>query len=308
VKRTSALAVVAAVALSTAFASEASAQPAVRDVAAEDLFRQGRELLEQKRYAEACEKLAASQKLDPAVGTLFSLGACYEGAGRLASAWFAYREAASLSAQRGDRRRADAQGRADALEPRLAHIAVRLHDAGSDVKVTLDGEPIVSEALPTPLPVDVGAHRLEVRGDEAYSVTVEVKDNAATATVVVPTLVHPKTPPAPEMERVGAWKHTLGLGLVAAGGVAITAGAILGMQAIVKGRDVHAACPSGATCSDHGAVQSNGTAETFADAATVLLPAGAVAVLGGGFLLLQKIELRPVVTERSARLHASFAW
>jgi hypothetical protein len=288
--------------------STARAQPAVRDVAAEDLFRQGRELLEQRRYAEACEKLAASQKLDPAVGTLFSLGACYEGAGRLASAWFAYREAASLAAQRGDRRRADAQARADALEPRLAHIAVRLHDAGGDVRVTLDGDPIVSEALPTPLPVDVGAHRVEVRGDEGYAVTVDVKADATTVTVVVPTLVHPKVPAAPEMQRVGAWKHALGLGLVAGGGVAITTGAILGMQAIVKGRDVHAACPSGPTCSDHGAVQSNGTAETFADAASVLIPAGAAAVLGGGFLLLQKIELRPVVTERSARLHAAFAW
>jgi hypothetical protein len=291
-----------------ASAPSASAQPAVRDVAAEDLFRQGRELLEQKRYGEACEKLAASQKLDPAVGTLFSLGACYEGAGRLASAWFAYRGAASLAAQRGDRRRVGAQEKADALEPQLAHIAFRLQGGGAAVTVTIDGEPIVSEALPTPLPVDVGAHRVEARGDEAYAVTVEVKANATTVTVVVPTLVHPKAPPPPEMQRVGEWKHTLGLGLVASGGVALTVGALLGMQAIVKGRDVHSACPGGSSCSNQDAVHTNGTAQTFADAATVLLPVGGLVALGGGFLLLQRVELRPVVSERSAGLDAGWVW
>src|SRR5512139_3095133 len=69
-------------------------QPSREDqAAAEALFLQGGKLKAQGKIEEACNKWAASQRLDPAVGTLLFLGDCYEALGRTASAWATFTEA-----------------------------------------------------------------------------------------------------------------------------------------------------------------------------------------------------------------------
>ena len=59
---------------------------------AEALFQQATKLMDEKRYGEACEKLAGSQDLDPALGTMLYLADCYEHAGRSASAGALFHE------------------------------------------------------------------------------------------------------------------------------------------------------------------------------------------------------------------------
>ena len=50
--------------------------------AAQSLFDEGRRLMGEAKYADACPKLAESQKLDPGVGTQFHLADCYEHLGQ----------------------------------------------------------------------------------------------------------------------------------------------------------------------------------------------------------------------------------
>jgi hypothetical protein len=296
--------------LGLAGAADARAQPAPNAVAAEEMFRDGRALLEKGRFAEACAKLDASEKLDAAVGTLFSLGECYEGQSRLASAWFAYRGAAALATQRGDPRRAMAQRLAEALDPRLARIAIHLAAGSGDVAVTLDGGRIVPDALGTPLPVDPGPHRVEARAAVSWSTVAQVPDNGALVEVEIPRLA--ASPPGGQ-GTVGstgaAWKRPLALALVGTGAATVAVGAVFGMQAIVKGRDANRACPDGPACADAGAVHDSGLGKTYADLSTVLIPVGAaLATVGGVLLLTSRASVETTASPTAARLDVRWTW
>ena len=285
------------------------AQPAANAVAAEELFRKGRELLEEKRFAEACPKLEASQKLDPAVGTQFSLGQCYQGESRLASAWFAYRGAAAIAAQKGDRRRITAQTAADAIEPHLAHLLVHLAPDQGPIDLSIDGDRVVPEVLANPFPVDPGEHRVEAKGRHTWSKTVDVPSNDVKVDVNVPLVETAEQGALEEARRASnTTKNTWGLVLLDAGAAIAVAGGVIGAQAIVKGRDVNRDCPgNGSTCTDQSAVNENGTAKTYATVATVLLPVGVVAAAAGGVLLWTgRASVAASVTPTSGYLSASW--
>src|SRR5271156_4573673 len=81
--------------------SVASAGAQSNSAMAESLFRDGKKLLEERRFDEACPKFKESSRLGPASGVELALGLCYEGQGKTASAWGAYVTAASLARRDG---------------------------------------------------------------------------------------------------------------------------------------------------------------------------------------------------------------
>ena len=151
-RRTARIAALAVAALATA--STASAQ-SDNKVAAEALFQEAHRLIEAGHYPEACEKLASSQRLDPAVGTLVNLAHCYEKVGRTATAWGTYREAIAAARQAGQIERERAARRAaDALEPALPRLTIAVSPQVDDAKpeIKRDGVPILPDLGATPCP------------------------------------------------------------------------------------------------------------------------------------------------------------
>src|SRR5512139_1741852 len=74
--------VAAAFALLANLAASAARAQASDKAAAEALFDEGRKLMAEGKYAAACAKLEASQKLDAGVGTQLNLADCYEKSGK----------------------------------------------------------------------------------------------------------------------------------------------------------------------------------------------------------------------------------
>src|SRR5882724_4922471 len=107
--------------------------------AAEALFRQGRAAAQSQDFSTACAKFRESNRLDPAVGTVFNIADCEEKLGRLATSWTLFQEVVQRLPP-ADNRRAIAEQRAGKLEPRVPKLSIRLARSDrSDVTVRRDG-------------------------------------------------------------------------------------------------------------------------------------------------------------------------
>lgn len=162
--------------------------------AAEALFDDAKKLMEAKRYPEACKKFADSQKLDPGVGTLLNLGRCYKENGQTASAWSAYREAASQARAEGQSDREDlARDEAAQLEPRLTKLVIEVSPPTASLQgleIKRDGAAVPQGLWGVPAPVDPGVRSLDVTAPGKKPVHLEVRTEGAGATskVVIPPL------------------------------------------------------------------------------------------------------------------------
>ncbi|MGE0323874.1 MAG: type IV pilus biogenesis/stability protein PilW [Polyangiaceae bacterium] len=156
-------------ALSAGLASSAIAQTSHADgaadaAAAQSLFDEGKALLAQGKTESACQKLQASQRLDPAPGTQFHLAACYEKLGRTASAWALYLEVAAAAKSKG---RADAEKaareRAEALAGALAKLSIDVPDSSKlpGLVVKRDGAEVSETLYGNAVAVDPGKHVIE---------------------------------------------------------------------------------------------------------------------------------------------------
>lgn len=171
----------------------ALAQSGSDKATAESLFQEARALVAEGRYAEACPKLLASQKLDPGVGTLLNLGDCYENNGQTASAWAQFVEAEAAARKAGDPRRAEAaHARATALEGRLSRLTINVPAPAQvqGLEVKRDFTPIDRALWGAAMPVDPGNRLVAASapGRKKWTMTVRIDEVRPNATVDVPVL------------------------------------------------------------------------------------------------------------------------
>jgi hypothetical protein len=282
------------------------------EAAAEVLFREAQGLFDEGRFAEACPKFAASQRLDPGLGTLLNLARCYESEGRTASAWLAYVELVPIAERAGQPDRARiARERIEALQPRLMRLRLVVPAQVADMVVELDGDVVAPAAYQTAIPVDRGKHVIEAHapGTKPWSTEVTLGEEGETVALEVPSLeaepVPPPTPPLPRPAPVPtapivaqpapvseptndsglAWKVgagvTAGIGLVAIG---VGAGFAADASSAWK-RAEEAGCGAGA-CPTTESQASSEQAGRSADVATGMLVGGSLVAAAGLVLFL----------------------
>jgi hypothetical protein len=288
-----AIALTCIVALVVSVAKRADADDRVAGAVA--LWREGRALLQQKRYAEACDRFTRSQELDPSAGALFNLGDCNEKQGKIASAWSAYTEAETLAASKpgsaNQQHAKDAHDAAERLLPRLSRLQIVVDIKTTGMAVSRNGRVIEPAALNVVLPVDAGPQAIAATAPDhrAWTTTIEVVEGATT-TVHVPELeALPKTIVTPHVEPTDKTRSHMALGLEIGGGALTVAGLAFGGIAISKWSSVTDECQNAICRSEairRAQTPDRDSASTFATVSTIGIGVGLVALAVGVVLQL----------------------
>ena len=337
-----ALGVVLAGSSVNAYAQTTSADAAM----AQSLFDEGRRLMAAQKFAEACPKLAESQRLDPALGTLLNLAVCHERSGRTATAWSELHDAMSIAKREG---RADrvkyARDRIDAIEPHLSRLTITRAAGGpSSLEVRIDDAVFGEAALGTAVTIDPGVHRIEARaaGKKAWKTEVTIGADADRKAIEIPVLQDAPVADGPpndalppdDASHAGAssmrvdpqsahasasTRRTIGYTVGAVGLVAIGVGVVAGLEAANKWNVRRDNCPSDA-CNAVG-LDADKSARRWATIADIGIGAGIAGVAVGTILVLtghakstvaaasvSRFQIVPIVGADRAELGASLRW
>jgi len=283
--------------------------------AAQALFDQAQALMTQQRWSEACPKLEESQRLDPGGGTLLHLAACREHEGKTATAWAVYQDALASAKRDGRKDRAKiAQGRIDALSPRLRRLRVKV--APNDKKlagfrVLRDETPIGAALWGDPFPVDPGPHTITATADgyKTWSTTIDVPERGGETTVEIPELdadpgagtgeAPPKPEEPPSRRRVedatrGDVQRTVGLALGGVGVAGVVVGGVFGALALSRTQTADDNCtgPQKDRCNAAG-VEAGNESASFGNISTLAFIAGGAFAVGGAVLYFTAPEHGP---------------
>ena len=173
----------------TSFAASARAQTPAEQMLAQSLFDEGRALMEQKRYAEACPKLAESQRLDPGGGTLLNLAICHEQEGRLATAFMELNAAVAQARKDNRQDRIDtANAHLASIDGRIPRLTIKVAQEEPGLEVFLDGTLVRKPAWNVATIVDPGPHVVDARAPNQrapFRMTIELAEGEHRAVEVV---------------------------------------------------------------------------------------------------------------------------
>jgi hypothetical protein len=130
--------------------------------AAEALFQEGRQAMEEGDLDAACEKFEASLVLEASSGTQLNLAACRAKQGRSATAWAHFVAAERLArTQRRADHELEASRRAQELQTELSYLTIRVSEPVPDLEVTRNGQRVASGVFGAKIPVDPGRFVIE---------------------------------------------------------------------------------------------------------------------------------------------------
>lgn len=306
---------IAALFLALTVVVPAHAQAQAGSAEAEQLFRDGKRLMQDKKYGEACAAFETSYKLDSVVATLLNLADCREKNGQLASAWGHFVDAERET--RGDSKRAGlnktAGTRAKALEPRLSYLTVSVPDESriEGLVILRNGVELDEGLWNRAVPVDGGEIVIAGRapGHEEWSTTAKVPNDSGKISVEVPrfkeirTLDKPVPPdsnpeqekpvpvePRPEGPGSGTFtgQRKIAVGIAIVGVAAVGFGGWMGVQAKDYDGQAFDLCPDASMpCADADeATALSERAGSRALYANIGFGVGAAAVIGAAVLWL----------------------
>lgn len=302
------------VAVTVASGSVASADKKER---ADALFKEGKKLMAEKRYADACTAFEESNKLDPGIGAQLNIARCYEEWGKLGRAFTTYQAAEKAARDANDKRAEDIQKLIAELDSQVPRLTVKLpKDAPKGFQVTMDKKPIT--VLGEAFVVDPGPKTLEWwvgDGPKKQKIVAVERGGESEVTLDVPkgTVVKPETgeggdgtgdgtgeekKPAPQKAVVpGRTQRIGGIALGGAGVLAIGVSSVMTLSARGKYNDALDMYCGGMTnmCNSQGLAITH-DARSTANTATVIFLVGVAAVGGGVALYL----LAPKASSASA--------
>jgi tetratricopeptide (TPR) repeat protein len=171
--------------------------PAFADKA-DEVFKQAKKLMAEKKYAEACPKFEKSYQLDPGIGGELNVGKCYEEWGKLGKAYRAYTEALKKAEEANDNRAEKIKKLVAQLEPQVPRLVIHIPpDADTaGLQVAIDGVSVTIEDLANPQLVDPGPKQIEYAlGSGARKTKIVPVERSGTSEI---TLDLPKTKAKPE--------------------------------------------------------------------------------------------------------------
>jgi hypothetical protein len=295
-----------------AVATPASAQS--DKAGAETLLHKAMKLETSRDYDRACPVFEESLRLYASLNTEYFLADCYEHAGKTATAWVDYLEVAEKAHAAGESaKERKARERAAQIEGKVPHLTVRVTDPVPGLKLARDGVEVGRAQWGVPMPVDSGSHAVIASASGYVTATVhaDVERDGAEASVTVPALeretapapssvpppaplsapmIPPTESPAPVAstgtpgQGQGHGQRIAGWVVGGAGVVALGVGGVLALTA-KSSYDGATGC-SASACTDPSGFETRNSARTQGNVATVVLIAGAAAVIGGGVLWL----------------------
>jgi hypothetical protein len=168
--------------------------------AARQVFNDGLDLEKKEQWADALAKFALVAKIKMTPQVRYHLARCHERLGRLVDALNGYELAAQEAKAMGDKARdvlENAPPRAAELRSRVAHVRIQVTGTVRSSRILLDGRAVSLALVDTLIPVDPGAHRIEVRRGADVTAERELQLAAAASETVALTIDDPVPSPPP---------------------------------------------------------------------------------------------------------------
>lgn len=262
---------------------------------ADQLFDQGKKMMAEKRYAEACAAFEKSFTLDPEIGGELNIARCYEEWGKLGRALTAYRKAKDMADHANDDRAPKIQDRIAQLEPTVPKLTIKA-PPGVDVHalaVRLDDTAISDDDLGKPQAVDPGPHEIKYQADGGEKKKTVAIERGATQEVVLE--LGPAKPAHHDGGAVGG-EHgeapspgrtyrIAGIATAGAGALAVVISGVVGLSARSKYQNsLKNDCMGMTNMCDPAGLTATHDARHEANIATAVFVLG-VAAIGGGAAL-----------------------